>query len=181
MSDAREKEKNRNSPERGNLRDAFGVRLVSGAHARLVSGGTRVTGFPFVSGFVRVLYAPRLFSGPRTARAPRTRWSARSACFPRSPCAECSRGGSTCCDLSLAVLVLSSNPAGASVTSRRLRRAAGCVSGGQRVNFGGGREERTVGAFERVRGASSRAPEPGPGRSRLEKRASAKRETLVSD
>ena len=34
---------------------------------------------------------------------------------------------------------------------------------------GGGREEQTVGAFERVRGASSRAPEPGPGRSRPRK------------
>ena len=83
--------------------------------------------------------------------------------------------------LSLRYWFCARNPAGASVTSRRLRRAAGCVSGGQRVNFGGGREERTVGAFERVRGASSRVPEPGPGRSRLEKRASAKRETLVSD
>jgi len=44
------KRKKRNSPERGNLRDAFGVRLVGGAHARLVSGGTRVTGFPFPTG-----------------------------------------------------------------------------------------------------------------------------------
>ena len=175
MTDAKKKDEKK--LERGNLPDAFVDDSWVG-RMRVSSRGALAAGFPFPTGsFAR--NAPRLSSGPRTARAPRTRWSARSACLPSSPRAECSWGGSTC--LRLAVLVLCQQ-SGRCVGHVEATAARGGVCLGRSArDGGGGREEQTVGAFERVRGASSRAPEPGPGRSRPRKRASAPRETLVSD